>query len=98
MILGLKKQSAMSKDPDDRLLELKMSKSHPDSAIFTNDRKEEIKRKIAKAYCPEKTVENNPVLEYMRYMIFQGFSTVKIERDKKHGGDIAFENYHELEK
>ena len=98
MILGLKKPSAVSKDQDDRLLELKMSKSHPDSAIFMNDSKEDIKRKIAKAYCPEKTVEDNPILEYMRYIIFEGFPAVKIERDKKHGGDIVFENYHELEK
>jgi tyrosyl-tRNA synthetase len=32
--------------------ELKMSKSKPDSAIWVHDSKEEIDRKLKKAYCP----------------------------------------------
>ena len=98
MILGLKKPTTEFKDPDDRLLELKMSKSHPDSAIFITDSTNEIKRKISKAYCPEKIIEGNPILEYLRYIIFENFKSVKIERDKKHGGDITFDSYEELEK
>lgn len=30
----------------------KMSKSNPDSAVFMEDKEEDIKRKILKAYCP----------------------------------------------
>lgn len=97
MILGLHKPVTLSKDSDDRLLDLKMSKSHPDSAVFMTDSKEDIERKIAKAFCPEKVVEENPVLEYLRYIIFEHFKSVKIERPQKFGGDLEFFSYEELE-
>lgn len=98
MLLGLTKPVTTSKDPADILLDLKMSKSRPDSAIFMDDSKEEVERKIAKAYCPEKQVELNPVLEYCRYMVFEKFREMEIERPAKFGGSIAFSNYSELEK
>lgn len=98
MILGLSKPTTASKDPADMLLDLKMSKSRPDSAIFMDDSKEEIERKIGKAYCPERQAELNPILEYCRYMIFERFREVKIERQKKFGGDVSFQNYGELER
>jgi tyrosyl-tRNA synthetase len=98
MILGLTKPSTTSKDPDDILLDLKMSKSKPDSAIFMNDSEDEIKRKLMKAYCPDKVVKMNPVLEYARYIIFEKFKSIKIERSEKFGGDIEIESYAELEK
>ena len=41
----------------------KMSKSIPGSAIFVHDTEEEIRRKIKKAYCMPRDVENNPVLQ-----------------------------------
>jgi len=97
MLLGLSKPLIKSKDPDDILLELKMSKSRPDSAIFMDDSEDEVKRKIIKAFCPEKQKELNPILEYCKYLIFEKFKDMKIERDKKFGGDISFSSYHELE-
>lgn len=75
----------------------KMSKSKPQTAIFVHDSEEEIKKKINSAFCPEKVVEGNPVLEYSKYLIFRKFKAMKIERDKKFGGDIEFENYKQLE-
>ena len=83
---------------EDRIIDLKMSKSKPDSAIFMNDSEEEIKRKISKAYCPQKTVVENPMLEYSKYLIFEKFSTMQIKRPEKFGGNIVIENYRELEK
>ena len=76
----------------------KMSKSKPSTAIFVHDSKDEIKKKISKAFCPEKQVEGNPVLEYSKHLVFRKFSEMKINRDKKHGGDIVFHSYEELEK
>jgi len=76
----------------------KMSKSKPESCIYVHDTKEEIQAKINKAFCPEKIVENNPMLEYTKYMIFRKFKTFKIERPKKFGGDVEFGNYEDLEK
>ena len=82
----------------DRVIDLKMSKSKPDTAIFMNDSEEEIKRKINKAYCPAKVVEENPMLEYSKYIIFEKFSAMEIKRPEKFGGDLNIENYKELEK
>jgi len=86
-----------------RTIELKMSKSIPDSAIFMTDTTEDIKRKINKAYCPEGVVEDNPILEYYKYIIFEsldriGVDKIVISRPQKFGGDISFSNYEELEK
>jgi len=81
----------------ERAIEMKMSKSNPDSAIFMNDSNEEVSGKIKKAYCPEGIIEENPVLEYNKYIIFEKFKTVKIERQEKFGGDLEFNSYNELE-
>ena len=48
----------------------KMSKSDPDSAIFMEDSKEDVKRKIKKAYCPPEIVENNPIMDYAKNILF----------------------------
>ncbi len=97
MILGLLEPKSSSKDPDDRLLDLKMSKSKPDSAIFMTDSEEDVKRKISKAYCPEKTVKENPILEYCKYIIFEKVKSLHIKRPEKFGGDLNVESYSELE-
>ncbi|MBI2005548.1 MAG: tyrosine--tRNA ligase [Candidatus Aenigmarchaeota archaeon] len=75
----------------------KMSKSKPQTAIFVHDSQEEIKKKINSAFCPEKVIEGNPVLEYSKYLVFKKFKSMKIERDQKFGGNIEFDSYKELE-
>ncbi len=75
----------------------KMSKSKPQTAIFVHDSKEEIKKKVMNAFCPAKQVENNPVLEYCKYLIFRKYGRIKIERSPKFGGDAEFFSYEELE-
>ena len=96
MLIGLG-EPPKTKDID-RIVDLKMSKSKPDTAIFMNDSEEDIKRKILKAYCPAKIVEENPMLEYSKYLIFEKFNVMEIKRQEKFGGDIVIENYKELEK
>ena len=76
----------------------KMSKSKPETAIFVHDSKEEIKRKISNAFCQPKIIENNPVLELCKYIIFKKMKNMDIERDKKYGGTISYHSYEELEK
>lgn len=80
------------------IYEFKMSKSKPETAIFIHDEEDEVEKKIMKAYCPAKMVENNPILEICRLILFPepGF-TLKIEREMRHGGDIEVEDYRELE-
>ncbi len=79
--------------------EVKMSKSKPDSMISIHDSKKAINRKIKKAYCPEKTIEGNPILEMCRYIVFPELKneTFLIKRPEKFGGDLEFNSYKELE-
>ena len=98
MLLGLSKPVDTKLIGVDRGIELKMSKSKPDSCIFMTDSEEEIKRKFNKAYCPEKVVEDNPVLEYCKYIVFEKVDKLLIERPNKWGGNLEFNNYQDLEK
>ncbi len=98
MLLGLSKPSIETTDKVKRTIELKMSKSNPDSAIFMTDSKDDIERKLNKAWCPEGTIKENPVLEYVRYLIFESFDKFTIERPEKFGGDVTFESFEDLEK
>ena len=76
----------------------KMSKSNPDSAIFMTDTTEDIKRKINKAYCPEGEIKENPILEYYKYILFEKFPQIIIDRPAKYGGPVILNSYANLEK
>lgn len=96
MLMGLEKPPE-GKDAIERVIEMKMSKSKPDTAIFMNDSEADVARKINKAYCPEKQVADNPILEYCRHMVLEKFGEMKVERPEKFGGDLVFRKYGELE-
>ncbi|MFW9874461.1 MAG: tyrosine--tRNA ligase [Candidatus Thorarchaeota archaeon] len=98
MLMGLYKPPDTNLAGIDRTIEIKMSKSDPDSAIFMLDSPDDVKRKINKAYCPPKQVDENPVLEYCKYIIFELIDVFKVERPKKYGGKIAYDSYKKLEK
>ncbi len=83
---------------DDYLSEVKMSKSKPETAIFAHDTPEEIELKIAKAYCPPREVELNPVIQLAKYILFSRRFTLRIERPMKYGGDLEVNSFSELEK
>lgn len=76
----------------------KMSKSKPDTCVFIHDHPETIKKKVAQAFCPEKIVAFNPILDICKHIIFREKETLRIERPEKFGGRAEFPNYHELEK
>ena len=97
MLMGLSEPPKTS-NAIEKAIKMKMSKSDPDNAIFMTDNEGEIKRKIKKAYCPEGVVEENPILEYNKHIIFEKFKTIKIERPEKFGGNSEFSSYEELEK
>ncbi len=77
---------------------LKMSKSKPDTAIFITDSSEDIKRKVNNAYAPEGVVEFNPILDWVRWLIFYNPAVFIVERDEKWGGDLKYSSYEDLEK
>lgn len=95
MILGLQGlQQGASKE--EAIIASKMSKSKPESCIYMHDDDEEIRRKIGKAYCPEKIIEGNPLFDYLKYLIFRRYEKIKIERAVKFGGNVTL-GYAELE-
>jgi len=100
ILAGLQEPKATGIDEDaaaDRMISSKMSKSKPDSAIFIHDSEQEIARKIAKAWCPERVVEANPILDFAKHIVFHERSRVTLERPAKFGGDVTFGSYTELE-
>ena len=80
-------------------IEAKMSKSKPDSMISIHDDPASVKKKIRKAFCPEKQIEGNPVLEMCKYVVFPELKdkSFLIERPEKFGGNLEFTTYEELE-
>jgi len=98
MLMGLTKPDAKGLTGADAVIAKKMSKSDPNSAIFMTDTTEDITKKFKKAYCPEGEVEDNPVLEYCKYIVFEKVKKFEIERPEKFGGNVAFDSYGDLEK
>ncbi|MBI3413621.1 MAG: tyrosine--tRNA ligase [Candidatus Aenigmarchaeota archaeon] len=78
-------------------IEDKMSKSKPHTAVFIHDSGQEIEQKINKAFCPEKIVEGNPILEMWKYIILRKFDSRTVERPSKFGGDLEIQKYEEVE-
>ena len=79
--------------------EAKMSKSKPESMISIHDPPDTVRNKLKKAYCPEKQIEGNPVIELCKYVIFPELNgdVFLIERPEKFGGNLEFRSYEELE-
>lgn len=77
---------------------VKMSASIPESRILVHDSEETIKKNINNAYCPAGIVQDNPILQLTKFIVFSVKDKFKIERDKKFGGDVLFNNYSNLEK
>lgn len=82
----------------DAAISSKMSKSIPSTSIFVHDSEGEIKRKINAAFCPMKEVNENPVMEYAKEIVFRSSAELEIRRPEKFGGDVTFYSYHEVEK
>ena len=74
----------------------KMSSSK-ENFISVDDKGEEIRRKVKKAFCKIGDLENNSILAILRYHIFPRYETVVIERPEKFGGNLIYTNYYEME-
>eukprot|EP00483_Globobulimina_turgida_P000587 UN00587 len=78
----------------------KMSKSMTDSAIFMEDSADDVRRKIKKAYAPPGLIEKNPILDYLKHLVFGHgkFKGFEVDRKKENGGSKIYQSYNELEK
>lgn len=77
----------------------KMSKSKPDSAVFIHDSPEEIRRKVMAAFAKEGEVKYNPILDWVKHLIFyEEGSSLTVSRKSEYGGDVTYTSYEDLEK
>jgi tyrosyl-tRNA synthetase len=74
----------------------KMSKSKPDASLLINDTPADVDRKIAKAFCPPKETEGNPVLGIAKLILFPRRGSLQVLRESKFGGDVTYRTYAEL--
>lgn len=69
----------------------KMSKSKSGSGIFIHDSPDEIRKKINSAYCPEREVQGNPIMQIYRQIIFNFYPESRGQLEK-------YLTYEDLEK
>lgn len=79
------------RDRDEIRAEMKMSKSKPRSAIFVHDAPKQIQEKIMSAFCPEREIEFNPVIDILENVVLPVRHRIEIERPEKYGGDVEIE-------
>ncbi|KAJ3070665.1 hypothetical protein HDU98_006309, partial [Podochytrium sp. JEL0797] len=96
--LGYKKRGHLMNVMLGGLSGSKMSSSEPDSKIDLLDDEKVIRKKLAKAFCEEGNVDDNPILSFLKIVIFplmslKGEHTFIIRRNEKFGGDITFVGY-----
>ncbi len=76
----------------------KMASSVPGSILSVRDSEKDVEKKIANAYCKEGEAKGNPILQIAQLVVLPRIGQLKVERQKKFGGDISFKSYSELEK
>lgn len=73
----------------------KMSSSSPETMFPLHAAPETIEDRINGAYCPqdEDEVDQNPVLQIVKYHITGAGDTLEVERPDEYGGDVSYEAY-----
>lgn len=64
--------------------------------IAIDDEPHVIKEKMAKAFCPAKVVENNPVIEYAEHFVLPRLGQFEVNRPTKYGGQLMIDDAKEL--
>ena len=94
LLYGLQKPPVwpMTKLTRKMKISLKMSKSNPSNCIFIHDPPEIIRQKIQKAFCPPEETSYNPIINWIKYLVFWGESRgeLKVVRPAKFGGTKTY--------
>ncbi|KAM9824302.1 tyrosine--tRNA ligase, cytoplasmic [Neosynchiropus ocellatus] len=96
--LGYAKRSHLMNPMVPGLTGAKMSSSEEESKIDLLDSKEDVKKKLKKAFCEPGNIQNNGVLSFVKYVVFPLRGEFCIKRDPKWGGEKVFTVFEELEK
>ncbi len=101
LLLGLRKPSLWpppeGADLTDFWASMKMSKSDASSSLFIHDTPDEIRAKVRKAFCPPDNPAFNPMLDWVRKLVFPRDGEFRIARKEEHGGDLRFTSAEEVE-
>ncbi|KAI1901815.1 hypothetical protein AGOR_G00038280 [Albula goreensis] len=95
--LGYAKRIHMMNPMVPGLTGAKMSSSEEESKIDLLDKKEDVKKKLKKAFCEPGNVQNNGVLSFVKHVLFPLHAEFVIKRDAKWGGDKVYTVYEEVE-
>ena len=74
----------------------KMSKSDPAGALLVHDSAKQLQKKLSKAFCPPER-KGNPVLDIWEHLLAPALGVITINRLKKFGGPVEFDDYAALE-
>jgi tyrosyl-tRNA synthetase len=80
----------------DKSIKQKMSKSVGKGALWINDSPQDVREKYRLAYCPEKMVIGNPVMDHARMLVFPHLGQLDIKRPAKYGGEVTFYSFEEM--
>jgi len=61
---------------------VKMSASKPETHISIHESQKSLKEKIRKAFCPPKEVNNNPIMDILKLLLFPMFGEVEVKGKK----------------
>ena len=101
--LGYKKRAHLMNGMVGGLSGGKMSSSEPDSKLDLLDDVDVVKQKLKKAFCEEGNITENPILQFIKFVVFPARSLTNkaysfdVKRPEKFGGDVTFKEYQELE-
>ncbi|KAM6959313.1 tyrosine--tRNA ligase, cytoplasmic [Aplochiton taeniatus] len=96
--LGYAKRAHLMNPMVPGLTGAKMSSSEEESKIDLLDRKEDVKKKLKKAFCEPGNIQNNGVLSFVKHVLFPLQAEFTIKRDPKWGGDNVYTDFEVLEK
>ncbi|TPX44230.1 hypothetical protein SeLEV6574_g04616 [Synchytrium endobioticum] len=101
--LGYRKRAHLMNTMVGGLSGSKMSSSEPDSKVDLLDDAQTVERKLGKAFCEEGNIVENPILQFVKVVLFPVSSlrtsnpVFKVTRPEKFGGDVTYHSYEELE-
>lgn len=95
--LGYAKRAHLMNPMVPGLTGAKMSSSEEESKIDLLDKKEDVKKKLKKAFCEPGNIENNGVLSFVKYVLFPLCGEFCVKRDAKYGGDKVYTVFEEVE-
>ncbi|KAJ3396793.1 hypothetical protein HDU92_001897 [Lobulomyces angularis] len=103
-MIGYKKRSHLMNAMVAGLTGAKMSSSDPDSKISLLDDTKSIEKKLKKGFCEEGNIDDNPILQFIKVVIFpvlsikyDGKTNFTIKRPEKFGGDSVYQSFEELQ-